>query len=302
MANVKMAYLLVAHKMPEQLNMFIDQLLRYGDCDIYIHVDAKNKDMTDKIKKHESVKCYSEYDVRWGSFEIVLAGLLLMNKAVESGNRYTHYYFGSAQDLLVKKGMYEYLEQTDKSVYIHIVGEIAERGRGSAKYQVKWPRKLMIRNDYHMFRFVRIAIQCLNAIGINLFPNKKKLKQGIVIYEGRTWFVAKADVVNFIVNYCRDNPDYVDYWTDSLASDLMFFQTLIMNSEYKSNIAEEIMYVKFGTTFGTMNHPLSITRESMLEIEKGDYFCARKFDWPEDRAVIEHYTENMGIDFHEGKC
>lgn len=294
MGSIKVAYLLVCHKNPEQVNIFIDQLLRYGDCDIYIHVDSKNKNMMERIKKSDSIKCYSEYDVRWGSFEIVLAGLFLMEKAIESEIRYTHYYFGSAQDLLVKKGLYEYLEHTDKSAYIHIVGKVERSNRASARYLVKWPHKLMIRNDYHPYRFIRIAIQCLNSVGLNLFPNKRELKEEITFYEGRTWFIAKDEMVRYIVDYCRNHQDYVDYWADSLASDLMFFQTLMMNSPYVNNMADELMYVKFGKTFGTMNHPLSITHESMMEIEKGNYFCARKFEYPENKAIMDIYLGKNG--------
>lgn len=301
MGNTNIAYLLVCHKNPEQVNMFIDQLLEYGDCDIYIHVDSKNKAMMSKITSNDSVKLYSEYDVKWGSFEIVLAGLMLMKRALESGNGYTHFYFGSAQDLLVKKGMYEYLELTNKSVYIHIVGEINNRSRAAAKYLVKWPHKLMIRNDYHLYRFVRIALQCMCAIGLNLFPNKKKLKRDIVFYEGRTWFIAKKEMIEYIVDYCKENPDYVDLWTDSLASDLMFFQTLIMNSPYSSNIEDELMYVRFGKTFGTMNHPVPITKDSMIEIEKGNYFCARKFNYPDDIEIMEYYINRTRSNVNENK-
>ena len=38
MSQIRIAYLLVAHKCPEQVNLFINQLLNYGDCDVYVHV------------------------------------------------------------------------------------------------------------------------------------------------------------------------------------------------------------------------------------------------------------------------
>ena len=108
MTNVKIAYLLVAHKNPEQVNMFINQLLQYGACDVYVHVDKKNPDLFNKIISSPNVFKYSKYDVRWGSFEIVKAAVELMRMVKNSGRKYTHMYFGSGQDLLVKKGLYEY--------------------------------------------------------------------------------------------------------------------------------------------------------------------------------------------------
>lgn len=287
MSQIKMAYLLVAHKCPEQVNLFVQQLLDYGDCDIYVHIDKKKPEMIEKIMKSNRVFVCSVYDVRWGSFEIVLAGLYLMKKALISGSTYTHMYFGSGQDLLIKKGLYEYLKATDKSVYIHINRKLNARDRGATRYKLEWPRKLMIRNDYHIYRFIRIGFQLLHKIGIDIYPNKKELKRKVDFYEGRTWFIAKADVIEYIVNYTQENPDYINYWTRSLAADLMFFQTIVMNSPYKSDIAEELMYVDFGKTFGTMNHPLTITSDVLDKIREENWYCARKFELYESNSSVQ---------------
>ncbi|WP_346663321.1 beta-1,6-N-acetylglucosaminyltransferase [uncultured Merdimonas sp.] len=282
-----MAYLLTCHKNPEQINMFIKQLLSYGDCDVYIHVDSKNKEIVKKIYSNERVHCYSKYDVRWGSVEIVLAGLYLMKKALESGIDYTHMYFGSGQDFLVKKGLYEHLEKTNKSVYIHINGKVKTRDRAAARYKIEWPRKLMIRNDFHIYRFVRIAFQMLHRIGIDIYPNKKILKNKVDFYDGHTWFIAKTEVIRYILDYVQKNPDYIKYWAKSLAADLMFFHTIIMNSPYKNDTAEELMYVNFGKTFGTMNHPSTVKVNDLKKIETGNWYCARKFELYESEASRE---------------
>lgn len=290
MSKTKIAYLLVAHKCPDQVNFFINQLLDYGDCDVYVHVDKKNPKLLESIIKSPRVFVCSIYDVRWGSFEIVKAAIELMKMVVASGKSYSHMYFGSGQDLLVKKGLYEYLETRPEKVFLHIVGEIKNSDRESARHRVCWPHKLMIRNDLHPYRFIRIAIQLLCKSGIVISKNKKTLKKQVRFYEGRTWFIAPYTVLKYIVDYVNDNPDYVDYWENSLASDLMFFQTIIMNSSFASNVEDELMLVKFGESFSTMNHPLTITIDMENEIDRGNYYCARKFEWDE-KKTIEHYLE-----------
>ena len=187
MTNVKIAYLLVAHKNPEQVNMFINQLLQYGACDVYVHVDKKNPDLFNKIISSPNVFKYSKYDVRWGSFEIVKAAVELMRMVKNSGRKYTHMYFGSGQDLLVKKGLYEYLENNSETVFLHIVGEIKDDNRESARYRICWPHKLMIRDDLHPYRFIRIIMQILCSLGLVINKNRKQLKQSVRFYEGRTW-------------------------------------------------------------------------------------------------------------------
>lgn len=278
MNDIKVAYLLVAHKCPEQVNIFINQLLNYGECDIYVHVDKKNPDLLEKIIKAPRVFVCSMFDVRWGSFEIVRAAIELMKMATNSEKKYTHMYFGSGQDLLVRNGLYEYLGTNPHEIYLHIEREVKNTDSASARYRVCWPHTLMIRNDLHFYRFVRIFIQLLCRMGIVINKNRKILRNKVKFFEGRTWFIAPNEVIEYIVKYINENPDYVDFWKDSLASDLMFFQTIIMNSPYSKNVEDELMYVNFGKTFTTMNHPLTITMDKISDINAGEYFFARKFE------------------------
>ena len=287
--HVKMAFLLVAHKCPEQVNVFIDQLLNYGDCDVYVHVDKKNPSLLESISKSPRVFVCSIFDVRWGSFEIVKAAVKLMRMAVDSGKEYTHMYFGSGQDLLVRKGLYEYLEINPEKIFMHIVGEVKNTDRASSRYRVCWPHRLMIRNDLHPYRFIRIGIQMLCKSGLVINKNKKKLGREVRFFEGRTWFIAPDKVIKYIIKYINENPDYMDYWEDSLASDLMFFQTIIMNSPFANDVEDELMYVNFGKTFATMNHPITITMNQVEKIIEGNYYCARKFEWEEDSKVISYF-------------
>ncbi len=291
MSQIRIAYLLVAHKCPEQVNLFINQLLNYGDCDVYVHVDKKNIQLLESIIKSPRVFLCSIYDVRWGSFEIVKAALELMRMVKESGRTYTHVYFGSGQDLLVKKGLYEYLAENDNKIFLHIVGEITDSKRASSRYRICWPHKLMIRDDLHLYRFIRIIMQILCSLGVVINKNKKQLKKPVRFYEGRTWFIAPISVLRYILEYIDKNPDFVDFWEDSLASDLMFFQTIIMNSSFADKVADELMFVNFGKTFATMNHPLNITQEMDEEIEKGIFYCARKFELSEDRSAIDYFLQ-----------
>lgn len=302
MENVRLAYLILAHKCPEQVSTFINQLLDYGDCDVYVHVDKKNQELFTSLKeKYETLDLLDDrqvyicsiYDVRWGSFEIVKAALELMRMVHSSGRRYTHMYFGSGQDLIVKKGLYEYLGNKLGVTFIRIEKEVTNMDRKSAKFRVRWPRKLMIRDDLHPYRFIRGAMQFLCGWGIVIHKNRRKLKREVHFYEGRTWFIAPYEILEYIIKYTDKYPDYVEFWEDSLASDLMFFQTLIMNSPYSKKIEDELMYVEFGKTFATNNHPVRITEETMKKIKDGNYFCARKFEWEEDQEIIRRYIKSI---------
>lgn len=290
MMKIKIAYVLLAHKNPKQINLFVQQLLKYGDCEIYIHIDKKSENIISQIKENKKVHVYSIFDVRWGSFEIIEATLYLMRIMLNSGNIYSHVYFGSGQDLLVKKGLYEYLEEYPDNIFLKIEKEIKKNDLLTGCYKVKWPKELMVRDDWRIKRFIRIFIECMNRMGITFFPNKRKIDSNIKIYMGRTWFIAPVKVISYIVCFLENNKSFMDYWKDSLASDLMFFQTIIMNSPFKYKVTDELMYVNFGKTFGTKNHPLTITEKDISKIQEGNYYCARKFEIKESK-VIKYFVD-----------
>ncbi len=289
--HIKIAYMLLVHKSYKQVNIFIRQLLDYGECDVYLHVDSKSKGIIDKIIKDDRVKIYSKYDVRWGSFEIVQAGIFLMEKVLESGNNYSHIYWGTGQDLLVKKGLYQFLMKNPEKIFIRINRELKDTDRAAARYLIQWPKYLMVRSDYHIFRFIRITMQILCKLGINIRPNRRTYKSQLRFYEGRTWFICPKAVVEYMIDYIHKNMDFVNYWENSLASDLMFFQTIMMNSQFSDKIQDELMYVRFGKSFGTINHPVTITKKNSKDIETGNYYCARKFELDEDADIITYFCK-----------
>ena len=290
----KIAYLLVVHKSPNQVNKFIEQLQNIGDCDIYIHVDSKSRDIISQITSEENIYIFSEYDVKWGSFEIVESAIFLMKEIIKSNKKYDHIYFGSGQDLIIKNGLLDYLNTHKNDMFIKIQDEPINRfDRRTARYKICWPKGLLIRNDLHIYRFIRIGLSILCKFGINLFPNKKQLQAEVKFYEGRTWFIIPYEVMSYIVEYLENNKDYIEFWRDSLASDLMFFQTIIMNSPYKNLVQDELMFVEFGKKFSNMNHPYTLTLSDIERLESSNKFFARKFEEKIDNRVIDYFVEKI---------
>lgn len=287
---IKIAYVILAHNNPKQLNIFINQMLSYGDCDIYIHIDKKNKQMINKIQTNKHVFVFCEYEIAWGSIEIMKATIFLMKQVLKANIEYTHIYYGSGNDLLVKKGLYEYLAKNSDKVFMKIQGELTPKNRLSDRYLVRWSHKLMVRSDYHPYRFVRIVIHALYKAGINIWPNLKTIEFKH-IYRGSQWFIAPYNIISYLIKYIENHPNYVQYWEDSLAPDEFLLHTIIMNSEYADLVEEQLMYINFSNNRVRQNHPTTITMNDIQKIEESSAFCARKFDIKKDNEVINYYIE-----------
>lgn len=111
--DLKIAYMLIVHKNPEQVNMFIRQLLADEQADIYIHIDRKSMvGMADRIIANPRVTRTSENIlVTWGDISMVDAELALLREVMNSGKKYDFVCLRTGQDLMVKKGYKEYLAE-----------------------------------------------------------------------------------------------------------------------------------------------------------------------------------------------
>lgn len=286
--DIKLAYFLLVHNKPEQLNMFLKQILLYGDCDIYIHVDRKNSGMISRIIKDKRIRVISKYEVKWASFEMMAATIAMMKLAVKSGRKYTHAYYGSGNDLLVKRGLYEHLAEYPDKLFMKINEKVKPTDPGAARYRIKWNPKLMVRNGYHPYRYVRWFYHVLFRHGIVVHENKTEIEFED-IYRASQWFVVPYDVIKYIIEYLDNHPAYVQFWKHSLAPDEFMLQTIIMNSGYREKIMPPIIYIHFKNSLMGHNHPDTITMNDVVSIEYSGCFAARKFDTKVDKQVIEHY-------------
>lgn len=293
--DIKVAYLLLVHDKPEQLNLFIQQLNMYGDCDVYIHVDRKNQKMVESIEKLPNVNVISKYEVNWASFSMMDGTIELMRNVVNSGKKYTHIYYGSGDDLLVKNGMYKYLAEHPNSVFMNLYwggAEVTDSMMASARYRVKWPQCLKTRKDYSPARFIRILIQILSAHGVVIFKNKVSIDHlNLKIYCGSQWFTAPIETIEYFLDYLDCHPEYIEYWRNALAPDELFFQTLVMNSKWAKLLEPQLIFHRAGSTFGTKNHPVVISESNFDEIDNGIFFSGRKFNMTTEPKAFQYYLE-----------
>lgn len=165
--------------------------------------------------------------------------------------------------------------------------------RASARYKVKWPQCLKTRSDYSIGRLIRIIIQVLYVHGLVVYRNQVNIDHlNLKIYCGSQWFIAPYETIKYFTKYLNFHPEYIEYWRNALAPDEFFFQTLVMNSEWSKLVEPQLMFHRAGRTFGTKNHPVIISEEHKDEIDKGNYFSARKFSMTDESNTFYYYLNS----------
>lgn len=298
MSAIRLAHILLVHKNPEQVNTFVHQLAGDGRADVYIHVDAKCPDaMVQAIAPAPNVMVLQDrVSVTWGDYNTIEATLLLLSAVRASGKHYDFVSLNSGQDLLVRKGLSDFLSANTGKIFLE--AERFERTDPRNFYwRIRWPR--FARNIYdwplHPYRLMRAALRKLFALGINLRPNRHSLPENWLFHRGSQWFCISGEAVEYILNYLVRNPCYADVLRDSLVPDMSFFQTLIMNSPLAERVTgKNLTYLNFGTTYGENNHPVVLTMNDVAAIETSGRFFARKFESAIDAEVIRYFRAGCG--------
>ncbi|MEH7095828.1 beta-1,6-N-acetylglucosaminyltransferase [Neobacillus vireti] len=291
------AYILTIHKNPVQVNKFVKQVVSEGNADVFIHIDRKNyKELHSKLIPHANVIILKEsIDVKWGDITLVDATNLLIKEVLKTGRNYNFVCLRSGQDLLVRSGFKEFLLNNPQKIFMNAYF-VDKKDAHAAFANVSWPqstRRLYI-NPFHPNRLFRRAIQSLYGLGINLFPNPHMLPQDFCIYNGSNWFCIPLEVAKYIIKFIEENNWYYKSFENSLCPDEFFYQTLIMNSHYKSDVVDNnLMYIKFGETLKSRNNPITLKMEHIETIRDSNKFFARKFDEKEDLKVIEYFEKSV---------
>ncbi|NMD70854.1 beta-1,6-N-acetylglucosaminyltransferase [Bacillus sp. DNRA2] len=294
------AYMLQIHKNPEQVNMFIHQLIATDDGDVYVHIDKKNAEqVSGKIIEHPRVKVLgTNINCEWGDISQVDTTILLLREVLASKNEYDFVALRSGQDLLVKQGFNQFLTENNDKAFFHYK-KVSDENLGFMK--ISWPK--FARKRYtttHPVRvYRRVLLNCYKK-GFNLSPNRKAWPKDYSFYKGSQWFTVPIAVAEYIIKFLDENPWYYQFFKHTLVPDESFFHTLVLNSPYQNRVVNSnLMFLKWGETLSERNSPQNLTSDDIPLIEAANEFFARKFDETIDRNVIDYFLEKVGVGLNE---
>lgn len=299
------ACLILVHKNISQLLRLCD-CLRHDDVKIFIHLDKKMKVSRNEIRMldeysenvHVVPERFSCFLDEWSLIEATMA---LINCAKSTLNGSIGYYvLMSGQDYLIKPvtELVDFLHKnyprpfidcTPRSGYNWVSEKFAH-----TRLRI-FARKLRHIVGVRGFLLFSLYLERLMPERCILFNKLKRFN--INLYGGSAWWALPDIVVDDIIAFLKNNPEFVKLykWTDTPEETL--FQTLTMLSRCASlvqlNSPEERMqncltYANFETpTKEFTGHPHIITIEDYDWLVGKEQFIARKFDMAVDCDVID---------------
>jgi hypothetical protein len=249
---MKLAYLILAFKQPLQIARMVDRL-NQPHVHFYIHYDKRSGDIGELkayLSKYENVTIISKVKVNWGGYSQIQAELELVQEAFYSGINYKYYLLLSGQDYPIKDN--NYINKFFKENNTDFI----------SFYDVQHMGREFI-DKFHYFHFYDIP--CINPksaqkilfLSYLYHGSHKHLKKVMPLrsiyknmkpYFGSTKTALTHDTVEYVVDFLKKNKGFINFMKFTETPDETFFQTILLNSERKTNIYRYEEYTEWVKT------------------------------------------------------
>ena len=266
---MRIAYLLLVHKNPEQ----VERLIKLLNGDIYIHIDKKCDLEKFQINNPKINYIKERVSINWGGFSMINATLKLINLAKNNYN-YDYYVLLSGDDYPIKP-----LDDLELFLKKHRKYSFLEYDKFDDKWQHakgRYQNLKLFEKTYFINRVLQKAL--------NLFINKRNMYRDMLAYKGSQWWCLNSESIEYILKYINDNKSILSFFKHTHIPDEMFFQIILLNSPIRDTIINDnLRYILLEDM-----HPETLTIDYFKDlIEMKNKFFARKFDVNVDSKILD---------------
>jgi hypothetical protein len=280
--SLKIAYLILCHKAPEQVIHLVKRLNDQGVI-IVIHVDSRSNDMRAKLasalRSFPNVYFAKQYRCYWGRFGIVRATLSCIEEALKHQFDYAILLSGQDYPLKSNAEINNFFSRNSGSEFIESFA-LLKPNRWSAHggaYQASY-RALGFTLAFRS-RFIHT-------------PWMRKFPLTYEPHGGSQWWALSRGALQHIFEVVKTHPYYSIFFKFTFIPDETFFHSIISNSKYASRIDRHITYTDFGQPLPPYPKILDLTDLPILK--KGEWIFGRKFDHVKSAKLVEKLDELAG--------
>ena len=274
---VKIAYHMCFHKNQYQCLNLLDTL--YTEDDAYlIHVDSKaDASLMGAILKWkedvggDNVCFQTRMNAGWGTYTLYMMYFGGVKRLLDFSSDWTHYMNLSGQDYPIKP--------------IHHIKKALDSNNDKSYVEVRSPSEWSeITKRIEMYFWPRKNGGFINT-RIPRKPNRE-----YDFYGGSAWGIFSRSFCEYVAQ-SDSAEDLAKFFKYSRNSSELFFQTILMNSQFKDSfINDDKHFIKWIDNSG---HPGVITVEDVDQMINSDKWFARKFDSTVDGEVLKILRDRL---------
>jgi Core-2/I-Branching enzyme len=283
---MSIAYVVLAHRAPEQVVRLADRLCGEGDH-LFLHVDrrvelkpfaAALRNAPEQGRVHFARRRFRS---RWGSYALVDATLAAVEQALEEA-LFTHVCLlsGDSYPLVPITTLHEFFERAgERSFMFHADGSQQQRPDRSANETWYWNgdlRRVTYRHYQLGDRQLHLPNRFLPSVPRLAPPADMQLLQG-----SQWWALSRKAAREVIETFVR-RPELGHYFRRVQAPDEWAFQMVLGNSRLRNTIVNDDLHFMNWQQW----HAARLTPSDVPRISKAPKLFARKLD-PADPAMAD---------------
>jgi hypothetical protein len=266
----------MAHNQPEHLLRMVNALDWKGAV-FYIHIDKKSDaaPFTALFGNRGNVHFVRDrVNANWMGFSLVEVSLRLLALAVKDGFDYCVQLSGADYPIKSNEYLFSFFEKAEKEYltfwrledrpswqhkvqYYYFIDAIPIRGWSTNSEAVYWRRLFWGR----FFKYQK-------------YMPKRRFIKDLTPYGGSDWWTLSYGCAAYALRFVSENPGYKRFYEYTAAPCEMFFQTIVLNSEWAKRVENYDNYQEWSAMRSREKIPSSDT--NMLP---EDTFNYRYIDW-----------------------
>ncbi len=300
---MRIVYIILAHTNQEQTLRLINRLNKEG-VSFVIHISTTSDpryfmEIFSALKDQPNCYFAKRTVVRWGDFGVVQAALNAIDTITKEKLEYDYAFLLSGQCYPLKshevicqtlekyKGrqLVEYIPFTEKEGdYLHrIVPHHFWVGSRHFWYPHRGGRN-------------KLLTALLDVLISPFVPKRPPLPNGLLLHKGSFWWTLTRDCVEYLHQqaHSENGRILIEFLKKTYHSGETYFQTVLMNSEYKNNtVNKDLRYILWDEVKGGEGHPDILTTGNFEGIASSECLFGRKFDIRKDAKILDMIDERL---------
>ncbi|MBW5406068.1 beta-1,6-N-acetylglucosaminyltransferase [Morganella morganii] len=278
------AYFILVHRYPNQFKRLFKSI--YHEDNYYvIHVDKRSgKNIFDEIdlflNDYKNASLLESKEAIWGGYSLVDAQLRAIEKLIIMGGGWDYFINLSGQDFPLKSQSFimKYLSKFNCCEFIKIANQHLIR-----------PETIHRIKNY---------VQEINGELVVSTTSDRPFLKGVTPYIGNQWMILSKRFCEFIT-YSSELEVFKDFYRNTLIADESFFQTVLMNTTFKSRIIyDDKREIDWVESSDIKLRPRDFLAEDSDMLINSQNLFARKFDENIDSDILnilEHCIKSPEI-------
>lgn len=279
---MKIAYIILAHKYPEQLVRLITKL-DAEQTSFWVHIDKKTSKKTyqaivSQLNNKSNVYLLKRQNVYWGDFSQVGATYNGIKEIIQTNISFDYVKLLSGQDYPIKSRIKieSLLKKSNKKSFIQYFPLPYDKWEGGEK------NGGLDRLTYFYLRIFNNRYQ---------LPFQRKFPKSFKPFAGSAYWFLSQECAEYVHLFVQQNPAFVNFFKNVTFSDESFFQTIILNSPFKENVINDDL--TYADWLRDSPHPEVLDKNYLEILSKSPSLFARKFDIKKDSDVLDFIDKNI---------